>query len=97
MKQDLEREIKVSDAELVAFARSSDSEAFAELFGRYYSMVYGLAYRLCGHSQDAEDVAQETFVRAARALGALDIKTKELIALAIAGRYRHPGGASVPR
>lgn len=40
----------------------------AELVERFRSPVFGLAYRMLGHRHDAEDVSQESFVRAIRAL-----------------------------
>lgn len=58
-----------SDTDLVDRALKGDADAFAELFGRYYPMIYAFAYRLCFNREDAQDVAQEAFVRAARSLG----------------------------
>ncbi|HET8627273.1 MAG TPA: sigma factor, partial [Thermomicrobiales bacterium] len=55
-----EREIQ----DLVARARAGDRAAFARLVERHKRLVYGLAYRLLGDAADAEDAAQETFVRA---------------------------------
>lgn len=45
-----------------------DPEAFAELVRRYQRMIHSLAYRLTGSLADAEDLTQETFVRAYRNL-----------------------------
>jgi RNA polymerase sigma-70 factor (ECF subfamily) len=45
-----------------------DPEAFAELVRRYQRMIHTLAYRLTGSLADAEDLTQETFVRAYRHL-----------------------------
>lgn len=53
-----------SDAELVERAQGGDLAAFARLVERHKRLVYGLAYRLLGDAADAEDAAQETFVRA---------------------------------
>jgi RNA polymerase sigma-70 factor (ECF subfamily) len=50
-----------------------DSEAFAELVRRYQRPVYLLAYRMLGNGPDAEDVAQETFLRAYQALASFEI------------------------
>ncbi len=52
------------DDELVALVRGGDHDAFAALIERHKRRVYGLAYRLLGNATDAEDAAQETFVRA---------------------------------
>ena len=52
----------------VARARGGDKEAFARLVRRYQGMVYTLAYNVLGNHADAEDAAQEAFVRAYRKL-----------------------------
>lgn len=56
------------DASLVESAAKGDSDAFTRLFDRYYSMIHAFAYRLSLCSSDAEDIAQETFINAARSL-----------------------------
>ena len=53
-----------SDDELVSRVRAGDQEAFATLVERHKRTVYNLGYRLLGNSQDADDAAQETFMRA---------------------------------
>jgi RNA polymerase sigma-70 factor (ECF subfamily) len=53
-----------SDDELVSRVRAGDQEAFATLVERHKRTVYNLGYRLLGNSQDADDAAQETFIRA---------------------------------
>jgi RNA polymerase sigma-70 factor (ECF subfamily) len=52
------------DDDLVGRVRDGDADAFALLVERYKRPVYGLAYRMLGNAADAEDAAQETFVRA---------------------------------
>ena len=50
-------------------ARQGDSEAFRTLVERHSRTVFRLAFRLTGNEQDAEDVVQESFLRAYRQLG----------------------------
>lgn len=50
-------------------ARQGDSEAFRVLVDRHSRAVFRLAYRITGNEQDAEDVVQESFLRAYRQLG----------------------------
>ena len=57
-----------TDAAAVALARDGDSEAFRTLVERHSRAVYRLAHRMTGTPQDAEDVVQETFLKAYRQL-----------------------------
>ena len=53
----------VSDAFLLEKFRSGDEASFEELFARYYDMVYGVLFRLMGSRAEAEDLAQEVFLK----------------------------------
>ncbi|OGF20996.1 MAG: hypothetical protein A2V63_02280 [Candidatus Eisenbacteria bacterium RBG_19FT_COMBO_70_11] len=53
---------------LVARARSGDQEAFRDLVEHQRDRAYALALRILRHPQEAEEAAQEAFVRAWRAL-----------------------------
>ncbi|HET7873759.1 MAG TPA: sigma-70 family RNA polymerase sigma factor [Terriglobales bacterium] len=53
-----------SDAELVHRARQGDREAFSELIRRYQRPIYALACALLRDRHEAEDLAQEAFLRA---------------------------------
>ena len=57
-----------TDAATVALARDGDSEAFRALVERHGRAVYRLAFRMTGTAQDAEDVVQETFLKAYKQL-----------------------------
>jgi RNA polymerase sigma-70 factor (ECF subfamily) len=57
------------DQELVQQAQSGDATAYEELVRRYYGKIYGLAYNMTGSREDAEDVTQEVFLKAWKALG----------------------------
>jgi RNA polymerase sigma-70 factor (ECF subfamily) len=53
-----------TDAELVQVTREGGAEAYGELVARYQGHVYGLAYSFVGQWEDAQDIAQEAFIRA---------------------------------
>jgi len=55
------------EAALIEAARS-DAQAFTELVIRYQDRLYNYLYRMTGSREDAQDLAQETFVRAYRSL-----------------------------
>ncbi len=58
-----------TDEELVARSMGGDLDSFNQLVLRWERPIYALAYRVIGREEDARDVAQETFLRAFRALG----------------------------
>ena len=61
-----------SDRELVEAARKGDSEAFGVLVRRHQKRIYRLAAHLLRDGAEAEDVTQDTFVRAYAALDRFD-------------------------
>lgn len=58
----------VTDEQLAAAASQGDREAYATLVDRYRRAAVGFAFGLTGRRDDAEDLAQEAFVRAYTAL-----------------------------
>jgi len=72
--------------ELVRQSIDGDQSAMQAIVARYEGQVFGLCYRMLGHRQDAEDAAQETFVRVLKSLHRWDAaRDFEPWLLAIAG------------
>lgn len=71
---------------LIGRCLNGDQAAMVELVDTYRGQVFGLCYRMLRHRQDAEDVTQESFVRALRSLRSWD-QQREFLPwlLAIAG------------
>lgn len=59
---------EASAADALVRARAGDADAFRELVERHSRAVFRVAYRITGRNEDAEDVVQETFLRAYRQL-----------------------------
>ena len=59
----------LSEAELVERAKRGDQDAYGELVHAYQGIAFRTAYLLTGSSADAEDAAQDAFVKAFYALG----------------------------
>jgi RNA polymerase sigma-70 factor (ECF subfamily) len=57
-----------TDLELVRLAQGGNSEAFGELVLRYENKIYRLARRMTETQEDAEDILQETFIRAFKSI-----------------------------
>ncbi len=65
----------LSDIELVDKANSGDAQALESLFQKHYMAVYRLAYKWCGIKEDAEDIAQEVFIKLVRKLSTFGRKS----------------------
>jgi RNA polymerase sigma-70 factor (ECF subfamily) len=66
----------MDEQEWVARALAGEMTAFERLVERYQKAVYNLAYRMLGNASDAEDAAQETFLRAYASLGSYQATRK---------------------
>jgi RNA polymerase sigma-70 factor (ECF subfamily) len=64
--------MELADQAAVERARSGDADAFRVLVERHSRALFRLAFRMTGSESDAEDVVQETFLRAYRQLGKFD-------------------------
>ena len=64
--------MECNDRGLVTKARSGDTDAFRVLVERHSRALFRLAFRMTGNQQDAEDVVQESFLRAYKQLGRFD-------------------------
>src|SRR5215211_5322163 len=60
---------RVTDEELVLLARQGDPDAFDQLVARHQTAVYRAALAALRVREDAEEVAQDAFVRAWKSLG----------------------------
>src|SRR6266567_489962 len=56
------------EQQLVKRARTGDLEAYDELVGRYQERIYATVYHMTANHEDANDLAQETFIKAYHAL-----------------------------
>lgn len=62
----------VAEEDLVLHAKAGEEAAFTELVGRYYRPVLNFVYRLCGNRDDADELAQDVFVRVYRHIGTFE-------------------------
>ncbi len=61
-----------NEAKMLAQARAGDDDAFEHIVETYQKPVFSLCYRMLGNAGDAEDAAQEAFLRAYRHLNRYD-------------------------
>jgi RNA polymerase sigma-70 factor (ECF subfamily) len=64
--------MELTDAAFVAKARLGDADAYRVLVERHSRSLFRLAFRMTGNESDAEDVVQESFLRAYRQLAKFD-------------------------
>jgi len=61
-----------TDEAVIEKARAGDAEAFRLLVDRHSRALFRMAFRMTGNTSDAEDVVQETFLKAYRQMGKFD-------------------------
>ncbi|MBM3493635.1 MAG: sigma-70 family RNA polymerase sigma factor [Armatimonadetes bacterium] len=66
--------VSVTDESLAVAARNGDRAAYSALVQRYRNPVFATSFAMLGNREDAEDAAQESFVRAYRALNSFDAR-----------------------
>ena len=57
-----------TDSQIISDYLSGDEGALSEIIGRYLKPIFNFIYRLVGTPQDAQDITQETFIKAWRNL-----------------------------
>jgi RNA polymerase sigma-70 factor (ECF subfamily) len=62
-----------TDRDLVLRAREGDRDAFAEIVRSYQRRIYAVAMRMTRRHEVADDITQDTFVRAYRSLGKFEL------------------------
>ena len=67
--------MEVSDAAVVAQVLAGDRDAFRLLVQRHGRTLYHVAYRMTGNEQDSEEIVQETFLRAYKALDRFEMRS----------------------
>lgn len=68
-------QMHVDDGAVIAQAVAGDEDAFRRIVDRHSRAIYQLAYRITGRREDAEDVVQDTFIRAYRQLASFESRS----------------------
>ena len=63
-----------TDRELILSARRGSAEAYGELVTRYQAGVFNVCYRMTRERREADDLAQDTFVRVHARLDSFDVE-----------------------
>jgi RNA polymerase sigma-70 factor, ECF subfamily len=67
--------MEISDAAVVAQVLAGDKEAFRLLVERHTRSIYGVVHRMTGNQHDAEELLQETFLRAYKSLHRFELRS----------------------
>src|SRR5437660_7332467 len=67
--------MEVTDAAVVAQVLAGDRDAFRVLVERHSRSIFRVIYRMTGSQQDAEEIVQETFLRAYKALPRFELRS----------------------
>ena len=66
----------LTDDQLIDKVLAGDQGAFGELVDKYKSLAYNVAYRVLRHEEEAQEAAQDAFVKAYRHLSGFDRRSK---------------------
>ena len=66
--------MQTDDAAAIRQVKAGDRDAFRVLVERYSRVLFGVAFRISGNEQDAEEIVQETFVRAYRSIATFEFR-----------------------
>ncbi|MBQ3124000.1 MAG: sigma-70 family RNA polymerase sigma factor [Clostridia bacterium] len=58
----------MTDKELIERCKHGDRDAFTEIMQKHQNLVFGMAYNILSDYQDAEDAAQDTFIKAYKSI-----------------------------
>ena len=61
--------IAFEDAALIERCRNGDMQAFGSLVAKYQDRIFNMVFRMCGRRADAEELAQEAFLKALENIG----------------------------
>ncbi len=68
-----EPEMDTNDTMVILLAKEGNERAFRQLYEDNYEMIYRLAYRYSRSQQDAEDIMQDTFIKAFKEIHRFDL------------------------
>ncbi len=63
MVEDGRQDLEASDESLMARVCEGDHQAFAHIVERHSGLFYAAAYRMCGRSEEAEEIVQDAFLK----------------------------------
>jgi RNA polymerase sigma-70 factor (ECF subfamily) len=64
-----------SDIEYIEQVMAGNAGSFSHVVARHKDHAFNLAYRICGNREEAEEITQDSFVKAYRALGEFRMKS----------------------
>ena len=70
------RKIDYDDHDLIRQFKEGSVDAMEKIVAKYEGPIFNFGLKMCGQTQDAEDIAQDTFVSAFRSLGEFREETK---------------------